>query len=251
VSFKRHTTTNLITLCNLSFALSFPLILFLLPTSISRQVQAPAKAGAIAPINVHVEAGNTGLGPEKTSFFQALHIATKITRGTIEILNNVHLIHIGEKVGASEATLLSMLKIYPFSYGLEISQVYEDGAVFSPKVLDIKMEDLLQRFMEGVGKVAALSLQIGYPTVASVPHSIVNGFKRLLAVAVATDISFPEAEQAKAFVADPSAFVPVVTQTEAADTGGGGGGGGEEEKEEKKAEEEEESDDDMGFGLFD
>ena len=76
-----------------------------------------------------------------------------------------------------------------------IAAVYEDGAVFSPKVLDIKMEDLLQRFMEGVGKVAALSLQIGYPTVASVPHSIVNGFKRLLAVAVATDISFPEAEQ--------------------------------------------------------
>ncbi|CAI8050034.1 60S acidic ribosomal protein P0 [Geodia barretti] len=144
-----------------------------------------------------------------------------------------------------------MLKIYPFSYGLEISQVYEDGAVFSPNVLDIKTEYLLERFMEGIGRVAALSLQIGYPTVASVPHSIVNGFKRLLAVAVATDITFPEAEQAKAFVADPSAFVPVVTQTEAAADAGGGGGGGEEAKEEKKEEEEEESDDDMGFGLFD
>lgn len=29
---------------------------------------------------------NTGLGPEKTSFFQALAIGTKITRGTIEIM---------------------------------------------------------------------------------------------------------------------------------------------------------------------
>ena len=73
--------------------------------------------------------------------------------------------------------------------------MYEDGAVFSPNVLDIKTEYLLERFMEGIGRVAALSLQIGYPTVASVPHSIVNGFKRLLAVAVATDITFPEAEQ--------------------------------------------------------
>ena len=73
--------------------------------------------------------------------------------------------------------------------------MYEDGAVFSPKVLDIKTDDLLDRFLEGVTKVAAVSLQIGYPTVASVPHSIVNGFKNLLAVAVATDISFPEAEQ--------------------------------------------------------
>ena len=50
------------------------------------QVQAPARAGALAPVDVFVEAGNTGLGPEKTSFFQALHIATKISRGTIEIL---------------------------------------------------------------------------------------------------------------------------------------------------------------------
>ena len=73
--------------------------------------------------------------------------------------------------------------------------MYEDGAVFSPKVLDIKTEDLVERFMEGVAKVAAVSLQIGYPTLASVPHSIVNGFKNLLAVAVATDITFPEAEQ--------------------------------------------------------
>lgn len=33
-----------------------------------------------------VPAQNTGLGPEKTSFFQALGITTKISRGTIEIL---------------------------------------------------------------------------------------------------------------------------------------------------------------------
>ena len=32
------------------------------------------------------------------------------------------MIRYGEKVGASESTLLSMLKIYPFSYGLEIVQ---------------------------------------------------------------------------------------------------------------------------------
>ena len=31
--------------------------------------------------------------------------------------------------------------------------------------------------LQGIANVAAVSLQIGYPTVASVPHSIVNGFK--------------------------------------------------------------------------
>lgn len=65
---------------------------------------------------------NTGLGPEKTSFFQALSIATKISKGSIEMISEVHLIKFGEKVGASEAALLQMLKIFPFSYGLKIVQ---------------------------------------------------------------------------------------------------------------------------------
>ena len=73
-------------------------------------------------MDVVLPAQNTGLGPEKTSFFQALAIPTKITKGTIEILNDIKLITEADKVGASEATLLQMLKIYPFSYGLVVHQ---------------------------------------------------------------------------------------------------------------------------------
>ena len=53
------------------------------------QVAAPARAGAIAPVDVIVEAQNTGMGPEKTSFFQALNISTKIARGSIEIVVSI------------------------------------------------------------------------------------------------------------------------------------------------------------------
>lgn len=173
---------------------------------LENKVAAPARAGAISPVDVIVPAQNTGLGPEKTSFFQALAIPTKISRGTIEIINDVKLLKPGDKVGASESTLLNMLKISPFTYGLEIEQVYDQGTVFSPEVLDITDDDIRNKFMEGVRNVASVCLQIGYPTVASVPHSIVNGFKNLLAIAAETEITFPEAEQMKAFLADPSAF---------------------------------------------
>jgi len=211
----------------------------------NNKVAAPAKAGAIAPICVKLPAQNTGLGPEKTSFFQALSIPTKISRGTIEILNEVNLINQGEKVGASEATLLNMLKISPFSYGLHIEQVYDSGTCFDPAVLDITDEDLRARFMEGVTNIACLSLAIGYPTIASAPHSIVNGFKNLLAIAAATDVDFKEAQTIKEYLADPSKFAAVAATTAAP--------AAEEKKEEeaKKEESEEESDEDMGFGLFD
>lgn len=211
---------------------------------LENKVAAPARAGAIAPVDVIVPAQNTGLGPEKTSFFQALAIPTKISRGTIEIINDVKLLKPGDKVGASESTLLNMLKISPFTYGLEIEQVYDQGTVFSPEVLDITDDDIRAKFMEGVRNVASVCLQIGYPTVASVPHSIVNGFKNLLAIAAETDITFPEAEQMKAFLADPSAFAVAAPAAAAEEAPAAA-------EEAAPEESEEESDDDMGFGLFD
>jgi len=213
---------------------------------LENKVQAPAKPGALAPMDVIIPAQNTGLGPEKTSFFQALAIPTKISKGSIEMINDVHILKAGERVGASEATLLNMLNVSPFSYGLIVEMVYDSGTIFEPKILDIKPEDLRGRFLAGVRNVAAVSLQIGYPTVASVPHSIVNGFKNLLAVAAVTDITFKEAETVKEYIKDPSKFASAVAAAPAAASPSK-----EAKKEEKKEESEDEEDGDMGFGLFD
>jgi len=211
------------------------------------KVRAPARNGAIAPLPVIIPAQNTGLGPEKTSFFQALSIPTKISKGTIEIINDVPILKPGDKVGASEATLLNMLNISPFSYGLQIEQVYDSGSIFSPDILDIKPEDLRAKFQAGVANLAAICLEVGYPTVASVPHSVANGFRNLLAIAATTDVEFKEATTIKEFIKDPSKFaaaaapVAVVATTPAAAA----------PKKEEKKEESESEDDDMGFGLFD
>ncbi|KAH0507789.1 60S acidic ribosomal protein P0 [Microtus ochrogaster] len=195
---------------------------------LANKVPAAARAGAIPPCEVTVPAQNTGLGHEKTSFFQALGITTKISRGTIEILSDVQLIKTGDKVGASEATLLNMLNVSPFSFGLIIQQVFDNGSIYNPEVLDITEQALQSRFLEGVRNVASVCLQIGYPT---------------------TEYTFPLAENVKAFMADPSAFVaaaPVAVATTAAPAAAAAAPAKPEAKEES-----EESGEDMGFGLFD
>jgi len=207
---------------------------------------APAKAGAIAPVDVTIPAQNTGMGPEKTSFFQALSIPTKITKGTIEIIQDVPLIKAGDKVGMSEATLLNMLKISPFTYGLLIQKVYDSGSVFAPEILDITDDDLKKTFMTGVMNLAAVCLEIGYPTIASVPHSVVNGMKNLLAIAAVTDITFKEAEMIKEYLADPSKFAAAAAPA-AGDAAPAAAAAAAPAKEES----EEEESDDMGMGLFD
>lgn len=77
---------------------------------LANRVPAAAKAGAIAQCDVFIPAQNTGLGPEKTSFFQALSIPTKIARGTIEILNDVHLIKPGTYI-VNSTTISSIVSL--------------------------------------------------------------------------------------------------------------------------------------------
>jgi len=213
---------------------------------VSNKVAAPARAGAIAPNDVYVPGGNTGMEPGKTSFFQALGIPTKIARGTIEIVSDVQVVSAGNKVGTSEATLLNMLNISPFTYGMTVVQVYDNGAVFPPNILDIEEKTLLDGFMSGVKTIAAISLAIGFPTLASVTHSLVNSYKNLLAVSLATEYEFEGSAKMKEYLANPEAFAaaaPAAAEAAPAAADAPAAAAKEEEKEE--------SDDDMGFGLFD
>jgi large subunit ribosomal protein LP0 len=184
---------------------------------LANKVPAPARIGAIAPVDVDVPPGPTGCDPGQTSFFQVLQIPTKIVKGQIEITNLVHLIKKGDKVGSSEAALLTKLSIRPFSYGLSIKSIYDNGSIFGPEVLDITNEVLSSRFSQALSQVAALSLQIGYPTQASIPHSIGAAFQAVVAVSVSLPtFSFPKADPFRAYLADPSAFASAAPAAAAA-----------------------------------
>jgi len=210
----------------------------------SNKVQSAARAGAFAPNDVVVPAGNTGMEPTKTAFFQALQIPTKISKGQVEIISDVNLVKTGQKVGTSEAALLQMLNIKPFKYGLKLNTVFEDGALYDASVLSITTEDVLNKFRAGVSKIASVSLATGIPTMASVPHSIVRGFKNVIAVGLTTNISFPKLEEFKKMAASGPAHAPPK----------GGADKKEEKKEAPKKEEKKEEpveDVDMGLSLFD
>ncbi|VUC28402.1 unnamed protein product [Clonostachys rosea] len=212
---------------------------------LANRVAAPARAGALAPADVWVPAGNTGMEPGKTSFFQALGVPTKIARGTIEITTDLKLVEAGSKVGPSEATLLNMLNISPFTYGMGISQVYDDGQAFPPSVLDIGEEQLLKAFTQAITTIATISLAINFPTLPSVIHSVVNGYKKVLAVAIETEITWPEIEELKDRIANPDAYASAAPVAAA-----GGDAPAAAAAEEEKDEEEEEEDEGFGGLLY-
>jgi len=216
---------------------------------LANKVAAPARAGAVAPLDVYIPAGNTGMEPGKTSFFQALGVPTKIARGTIEITTDLKLVEAGAKVGASEATLLNMLNISPFTYGMKVIQVYEDGQAFSPDVLDIEESQLLKSFSSAIATITSISLAANYPTLPSVIHSVVNAYKNAIAVAIETDYSWEAIDELKDRIANPDAYASAAP---AAGTAAADDAPAAAKEEEKKEESEAEESGDEGFGgLFD
>jgi len=216
----------------------------------SNKVPAAAKSGTLAPVDVFVPAGPTGLDPGQTSFFQALNIATKIARGSIEIVANVHLIKKGDKVTSSAVALLGKLDIKPFFYGIVVTDVYENGSMYPVDILDITQVQLMDKFFGGVRRVAAIGLAIGYPTEASIGHTVANGFKRLLALSQSTGFEFTEAKAFfnRAAAAPAPSTAPAPSGGDDKKKGGDKKGKPEPEKVEEPAEEEEAA---GGFGgLF-
>ena len=183
--------------------------------------------------------------PGKTSFFQALGVPTKIARGTIEITADLKLVERGAKVGASEATLLNMLNISPFTYGMKVTQVYEDGQTFGPEVLDIEESQLLKSLQSAINTIATISLATNYPTLPSVMHSLINGYKKVLSVAIETDYSWEGIEDLKDRIANPDAYASAAPVAAAS-----GGDAPAAAKEEEKEEEKEESEDEGEFFVM-
>jgi len=226
---------------------------------VSNRVPAAAKPGTIAPTDVFVPPGPTGLEPGQTSFFQALNIATKIVRTSIEIINEVHLIKKGAKVTSSAVALLSKLDMKPFFYGVLVRSVYENGSVYPVHILDVTQEELLAKFMSGVQKLSAIGTAINYPTTSTVPYVLAGSFKKIFAIALESGYDFKEVTNLKAAAAAGPA---PTTGGGGAGAGGGGGkqdkkGGKEDKKKEvkeepKKEEPKEEPEEDMGGlgGLF-
>ena len=169
-------------------------------------VGSPAKVGAISPCDVIIPPMKTNMSPNQVNVLHTLGIQSKIFKGTIEITSEKILIKEGEKVGASEANLLSILAIMPFKYTLKIQKLYANGNIYEPAILDISDAVLQGKFNDALRNVAGLALGIGYPCAASGHHLVSNAFKDIASIAVAVEYSMRQIADIQALLADPEAL---------------------------------------------
>lgn len=204
------------------------------------RVGAPARVGQVAECDVIIPPGPTGCDPGQTAWFQALNVATKIQKGQIEIVSEQKIISKGNKVGPSEVALLQKLNIKPFTYGLTLQSVYDNGSLFDAKALEMTTQDLQNKFIASVRRLAAASLGAGYPTLASLPHSIGGRVRDLLAISAVTGYKFKYSEPWDAlFSMDPAelAKLQAASSSSAAPAAGGAAPAAAAAKKEEKEEE--------------
>lgn len=168
------------------------------------KIDTAAKVGVLAPCDVVIPPGPTGLDPSQISFFHALKISTKIQKSQIEITKEFKVCEKGRPVSNSEATLLQKLNIKPFAYGMEIISVYDDGSILTPEVISISPDDILKKFQAGAANITGLSLELGIPNEASIPYMIANAFKNIAAISLETNYKLPELENLAAAGPAPS-----------------------------------------------
>jgi large subunit ribosomal protein LP0 len=196
---------------------------------------AAAKVGMVAPIDVVVPPGPTGMDPSQISFFHALNMSTKINKGQIEITKEFKVCTTGKKVGNSESVLLQKLNIRPFSYGMEIYRVYDDGTILTPEIFNMNPNEIIGKFSNAANKIAAISLAIGQPNQLSAQHLVANGFKNIASIALAVGLSFkaleglssggsqaPAKQETKAEEKKPEPKKEEPKEEEQLDLGGGG-----------------------------
>ena len=134
------------------------------------KINLPASAGDVAPEDIVVPEGNTGISPGPViSELSDVGLPTKIESGSIWITRDTVVARKGEVISAKLASILSRLGIKPIKAGLTLKAAYEDGLIHSGEVLQINLDRYVEDFREAVSFAYNLAVNAGYPTPETLP----------------------------------------------------------------------------------
>ena len=202
---------------NVGFAFTNGDLLQLRDHIVKNKAPAAATPSMVAPCDVWLEPGPTGLDPGQTSFFQAIGIATRINKNLIEVTGRTRLVTEGLKVSASAAVLLAKLGRKPFFFGVQVVGVFEGGSAYDARILDLGDSDIMKMFAFSLRQASALALGLGYPCSVSIPHILSNALRKIVGISIEIEYPVPIAEPFRMFLSDPEAFAAATAAAGRAD----------------------------------
>jgi len=153
---------------------------------------APINAGEVAPNDVTIEAGDTGIDPGPfVGDLQQVGADARIQEGSIRVLSDSTVLEAGEEVSAQLANVLAELGIEPKEVGLDLRAVYADGVRFEPDELAIDLDAYETDVATAATRARNLAVETAYPTDATIATLLSTARGDAIAVGLEAGVEDP------------------------------------------------------------
>ncbi|WP_372479054.1 50S ribosomal protein L10 [Halomicrobium sp. HM KBTZ05] len=154
---------------------------------------APISAGEVAPNDIVIPEGDTGVDPGPfVGELQNVGANARIDGGSIKVVEDSTVLEAGEEVSTDLENVLGELGIEPKEVGLDLRAVFADGVLFEPEELELDVEQYEADIKAAASAGWNLSVNAEYPTTQNASTLLQNARGDAKSLAVFASIEDPE-----------------------------------------------------------
>jgi len=154
---------------------------------------APIGAGEVAPNDVVIPEGDTGVDPGPfVGELQTVGASARIMEGSIQVTEDSTVLSAGEEVSDDLANVLGELGIEPKEVGLDLRAVFSEGVLFAPEDLDIDLEAYADDVATAAARARNLSVNATYPTAQTASTLLAKARGEAKSVGLQASIESPD-----------------------------------------------------------
>jgi large subunit ribosomal protein L10 len=149
------------------------------------KVFLPAKGGDIAPKDITIPAGNTGIPPGPVlSEFKEAKVQTKIDQGSIAVTKDTIVAKSGAVISQKLASLMSKLDIKPIEAGVLVNYAISEGLQFREKDLTLDVKEYLKELQLSYSSALNLAIELNYYAPETISSILSLAYQKSLNVAL-------------------------------------------------------------------
>ncbi len=134
------------------------------------KTSAPINAGEVAPNDIVIPEGDTGIDPGPfVGELQTVGANARIEEGSIRVLEDSTVLSADEEVSSDLANVLSELGIEPKEVGLDLRSVFAEGVLFEPEDLELDIDQYRTDIEVATARARNLAVNAGIPTTKTMP----------------------------------------------------------------------------------
>ncbi|MDY6818279.1 MAG: 50S ribosomal protein L10 [Halobacteriales archaeon] len=154
---------------------------------------APIGAGEVAPNDIVIPEGDTGMDPGPfVGELQNVGAQAQIMEGSIKVTADSTVAEAGDVVSDDLANVLSELGIEPKEVGLDLRAVYSEGVLFEADELELDIDEFRADFEAASSAGRNLSINAGYPTAGTIGGMLAKASGEAKAVGLQAEIESPD-----------------------------------------------------------